>query len=171
MQNFKLKQLSLIVLSGAFLAVMAMAVEAHEGDCKTKECHELLVKAKQATAKYHDVQVALNEGFINTGQCVQHPTLGAMGIHFVNPGRIGNPALSVTEPEVLLYLPQDGGMRLVGMEYVLPAPFSPTAPTLFGETFHFSPERNAYELHVWAWRNNPSGIFADFNPKLRCPQS
>ena len=25
-----------------------------------------------------------------------------------------------------------------------------------------------FGLHVWLWRNNPSGMFEDFNPKVRC---
>lgn len=160
------------LLAIAFFVVGFVAVQAHDDDedCQSKECHAALVNAKQATAKYHDVQVALNDGFINTRQCVQHPTLGAMGIHFVKPPRIANPAVAVEEPETLLYIPEtDGSLRLVGLEYVVPAPLTPTAPVLFGQTFHFNPMRNEYALHVWAWRNNPSGMFADFNPKLSCP--
>jgi len=40
--------------------------------------------------------------------------------------------------------------------------------------FHFVGEPNRYglpafyELHVWAWRRNPSGTFADFNPVVSC---
>lgn len=155
------------------MAIGFVSAQADEGDdenCRSKQCRAALVDAKQATAKYHDVQEALNDGFINTGQCVSHPILGAMGIHFVKPSRIGNPSVSVTEPEVLLYIPEeDGELRLVGLEYVVPAPLTTTAPVLFGQTFHFNPMRNEYALHVWAWRSNPGGIFADFNPKLTCP--
>jgi hypothetical protein len=25
-----------------------------------------------------------------------------------------------------------------------------------------------YELHVWAWKNNPSGMFTDWNPNVSC---
>ncbi|HEX9707342.1 MAG TPA: hypothetical protein VGA24_06845 [Steroidobacteraceae bacterium] len=25
-----------------------------------------------------------------------------------------------------------------------------------------------YEIHVWAWRNNPDGTFADWNPRVSC---
>ena len=25
-----------------------------------------------------------------------------------------------------------------------------------------------YELHVWAWKANPTGAFADNNPKVSC---
>jgi hypothetical protein len=26
-----------------------------------------------------------------------------------------------------------------------------------------------YDLHVWIWRENPSGTFAQWNPKVECP--
>jgi hypothetical protein len=25
-----------------------------------------------------------------------------------------------------------------------------------------------WALHVWAWRRNPAGLFADWNPNLEC---
>ena len=25
-----------------------------------------------------------------------------------------------------------------------------------------------YELHVWHWRSNPSGMLADYNPSVSC---
>ena len=43
-----------------------------------------------------------------------------------------------------------------------------------GHLFHFAPGPNRYgptpfyELHVWAWKNNPSGTFADWNPNVSC---
>jgi hypothetical protein len=27
-----------------------------------------------------------------------------------------------------------------------------------------------YELHVWAWKTNPSGMFADWNPRVSCEE-
>ncbi len=26
-----------------------------------------------------------------------------------------------------------------------------------------------YDLHVWAWKHNPAGLFAPFNPKVSRP--
>lgn len=162
---------SLIFAAVAFIAFEYQPVQAHdeEANCD-RDCRKALATARAATAKYHDVNNALADGFINTQQCVQHPFLGSMGIHFVKPSRIGNPSVNAAEPEVLLYLPdEDGDLRLVGLEYVVPAPLATGTPTLFGQNFHFNPMRNEYALHVWVWRNNPSGMFADFNPKLSCP--
>jgi hypothetical protein len=48
------------------------------------------------------------------------------------------------------------------------------APTLFGQTFngpmagHTPTMPWHYELHVWAWAPNPSGLFASWNPSLSC---
>ena len=178
MKNQTTTKLSVIfsgLLAIAFLAFgFVPAAQAHEGDgggeCETKECRALLTAAKKATARYHDFQTALDEGFVQLSPCIAVPGLGAMGFHFGNFGRIMNPNVDATEPEVLLYLPdEDGTMRLVGLEYVVPAPLIPQAPTLFGQTYAYSPQRNSYELHVWAWRNNPAGTFAPFNSKLECP--
>jgi hypothetical protein len=177
MKNQMIEKLSLIFAGLLFVAFCGVTpAAAHDGDeggeCATKECRALLTDAKKATAKYHNFQTALDEGFVQLSPCVAAPGLGAMGFHFGNFGRIMNPNAEIAEPEVLLYLPdEDGTMRLVGLEYVVPAPLVPAPPTLFGQTFHHSPERNSYELHVWAWRNNPAGTFAPFNPKLACPEA
>jgi hypothetical protein len=162
-------------LAITFFAAGSVSVRAHDDDedaeCRSKACRQALVSAKQATARYHNIQNALDDGFFQASPCVSHPTLGAMGFHFINIGRIMNPSVSPDEPEVLLYLPdEDGEMRLVGLEYVVPLGLASEPPVLFGQTFHTDgPPLNQYSLHVWAWRNNPSGIFASFNPKLSCP--
>ncbi len=178
-QTNKHNLLSSIFFAGflaiAFFAAGSVSVSAHEGgddaDCRSKECRQALVDAKQATARYHNIQNALDDGFFQASPCVSHPTLGTMGFHFINLSRILNPALSPDEPEVLLYLPdEDGTMRLVAIEYVVPFGLASEPPVLFGQTFHTDgPPLNQYSLHVWAWRNNPSGVFAPFNPKLSCP--
>ena len=43
-----------------------------------------------------------------------------------------------------------------------------------GHLLQFAPGPNRYgpdaiyELHVWAWKTNPHGSFADWNPKVSC---
>jgi len=111
--------------------------------------------------------------------CVSGPELGAMGVHFVNLDLVdGKP--EVNRPEALIYEVKDGRARLVGVEYIVPvaawnpAPGEPPVPVLEGQLFHFNESPNRfglpafYELHVWAWRDNPNGTFADWNPHVSC---
>lgn len=145
-----------------------------------------LADVRAATAKYHRAEVALAEGYINTGECVASPA-GGMGIHFVNPGLMGSPApngdatFEPTRPEVLVYEPMHNGqLQLVAVEFLVwRAPWDvahpTTSPSFLGEAFaksfgiaaHGLP--NHYELHVWLWKQNANGMFAEWNPKVSCP--
>ena len=46
--------------------------------------------------------------------------------------------------------------------------------SLEGQLFNFNGAPNRYgldpfyELHVWAWKSNPRGPFADMNPDVTC---
>jgi hypothetical protein len=81
--------------------------------------------------------------------------------------------LDVEEPEALVYEPKNNRLQLVAAEYITPAAAwhathaDGDQPTLMGHLFHFVPGPNRYgsapfyELHVWAWKNNSNGTFAD----------
>src|SRR5258708_3866564 len=44
------------------------------------------------------------------------------------------------------------------------------APLLFGHDFHHNDALGLWYLHAWIWRQNPLGMFADYNPKVAlCP--
>jgi hypothetical protein len=156
---------------------------AAPGDVTNPEALQDLAMVRRATAKYHDVDVALADGFVSTVECAEEPGQGAMGVHYINPGRIMDPSLDPAEPEVLLYMPTADGPRLVGVEYLLalgppdaPVPDpAPPAPSLFGQTFdgpmpgHEAGQPPHYDLHVWLWQANPVGTFFPWNPNLSCP--
>lgn len=106
---------------------------------------------------------------------------GSMGIHYVNGNLVGDGVLDARHPEVLMYEPMpDGSKRLLGVEFVVLAdqwngPNNDVPPpVLMGQLFHFeaSPNRyglpDFYALHVWAWKPNPKGTFADWNPTVSC---
>lgn len=142
-----------------------------------------LAELRAATAKYHRVEVAEADGYRRSGECVAIST-GAMGIHYVNGPMVGNPAIDPLRPEVLVYEPQKNGkLQLVAVEFLVfktawHAANGPIAePTAFGTAFFksFGPAAHGladhYELHVWIWRHNPDGMFAQWNPKVTCPTS
>ena len=124
--------------------------------------------------------------------------LGAMGIHYFRPDLLGissppNPRVSGTgthtdfrKPAILIYEPQaDGSLKLVAVENLVfdkawqaagkgnwPSfqgqPYNAMADdpaTAIDEAHLFEPH---HDLHVWLYRANPNGMFAQFNPGVSC---
>lgn len=183
--------LALLAVTLGLTPFYKAVVHAGPTDDCPDDCQEQLTEARAATAQYHKESKALADGFFSTFECVSVPGLGAMGVHYVNPARMMDTSVDPSHPEALLYLPQnDGTMRLVGLEYIAPVlsngipwfggPSSPPpvidnpAPVLFGQAFdgpmpgHEPGQPWHYDLHVWAWRDNPRGLFFPFNSKLSC---
>lgn len=149
-----------------------------------------LAQIRRATARYHRVEQALADGWgappepeapAPISPCVDDSfpvdlgaDLGGMGHHYINL-KLMDGELDPLTPEILLYEPtKNGRFRLVGVEYVVPFGVEPreadggTAPELLGQTFHPSEGAGGWALHVWTWKNNPAGLFADFNPNVSC---
>src|SRR4029079_4767231 len=103
--------------------------------------------------------------------CMVDPTLGGMGVHFAK-GSLIDGVMTPLEPEVLLYEPeQNGKMKLVAVEYIVPYSFVPrsaTPPTVFGQNLLQNDTFQVWARHAWIWKNNPAGIFADWNPNVNC---
>src|SRR5512139_3979197 len=174
------KLLVSITIALLVLLIMAGAAYAATGVTDPSVLRDL-AKVRQATDKYHDVNAALADGFIETPHCVSSSD-GGMGIHFINPARLMDPSENILEPEILLYAKTEEGMKLIGVEYFygigapdtpVPNP-APPAPVLFGRPFDGPMEQHEpgqpphYDLHVWVWQANPSGMFAPFNPNVKC---
>ena len=41
-------------------------------------------------------------------------------------------------------------------------------PVLFGQEFKQNDTFQLWGLHAWVWENNPSGVFANWNPRVAC---
>jgi hypothetical protein len=135
---------------------------------------------RDATRRFQDPAVALAEKYVPTFGCVSGSSEGQMGIHFVNFDNVFDNVLDPANPEILLYEPlPNNRYRLTGADYlVLAAPWNAAnqgnPPQLMGQLFHFfeSPNRfglpEFYTLHVWAWKDNPQGTFANWNPNVSC---
>lgn len=164
--------LGAVAFTPAGLPVPSSSAAAVAQDDCPQECREQLAMARAATAKYHNVEKALEDGYVQASPCVANPT-GAMGFHYVNFSLAADPDIDPSQPEELLYLPNESGkLKLVGVEYVRLLSTSAERPTLFGRSFEgplpfVNPPQ--YNLHVWLWKHNPSGLFAPFNPTLSCP--
>lgn len=160
-----------LLLAAIPLLVPSVAIS---NDGKQKVVSPLVEIVRRATAQYRDVEVAIANGY-QAGPCVSGPNKGAMGVHFINVSLLGK-EVDAESPEALIYEPtRDGRMRLVGVEYItFAADWVAEVPTLDGHLFHYSGSPNRYgipafyQLHVWAWRDNPDGTFSDWNPHVSC---
>jgi len=139
---------------------------------------KLVQLVRHATRQFIDVNAATAAGYQPFLGCVSGPDHGAMGVHYVNGDLVGDGEIDVSKPEALIYEPSDDGMRLVGVEFVVIADtwlaHNSSPPVLEGQTFQFVASPNRYnlpahfELHVWAWRDNPNGAFVDWNNRVSC---
>jgi hypothetical protein len=124
--------------------------------------------------------------------------LGAMGVHYFRPDLLGitappNPRVDgngtytdFRKPAVLLYEPQaDGSMQLIGVENLVfekawKAAGHDAPPSFHGVPFDHMVDDPAtkideahgfmphYDRHVWVIRDNPNGVFAQYNPNVTC---
>jgi len=123
---------------------------------------------------------------------------GAMGVHYFRPDLLGISAppsprvdgdgthTDFRRPSILIYEPQaDGSMELVAVENLVFARAWSAAGHAERPSFHGVPydsmiddpktatdEAHMFEphfdRHVWIYRENPSGVFAPFNPTVTC---
>lgn len=179
-----------VIIGGTLIAVAVMGGAAHASRpqpvAQPVDIHaepaipatdSLAAQVREATAVYRDINQAIAAGFAQFGGCVSGPEAGAMGVHFVK-GQLVDATLDANQPEALIYEMKDGVARLVGVEYITPVAAWDAEhdghPVLAGQHFHLlgSPNRYRmpplYTLHVWAWRDNPNGMFVDWNPRVSC---
>jgi hypothetical protein len=124
--------------------------------------------------------------------------LGGMGIHFFRPDLLGikgppNPRVDgdgthtdFRKPAILIYEPRaDGSLELVAVENLVfkkawHAAGNKRLPTFHGVEYDDmadDPETKAdeahgfephYDRHVWLYRPNANGMFAQYNPTVTC---
>jgi hypothetical protein len=151
----------------------------------THPSEQPLEPIRRATARFHDIATAEAAGYVPFRDvkgisCIAEPGMGAMGVHYVNPKLIANPAIDPTAPEALVYAPdRDGTLHLAALEYLVDkAAWKRThhsAPQLFyGMPFAVTTAPNRYGLptfysqHLWLWKSNAAGPLAMWNPAVNC---
>ena len=131
---------------------------------------ELAKSVRNAAARFHSTTQAIAAGYQPSHDCVSVPGMGGMGYHWVNPSLV-DPVFDPLKPEAVLYAPGPGGkLKLIAVEYLVinagqPAPVFGTQPFDVGGSPIPVPH---WSLHAWLFEENPSGMFAPFNPNVSC---
>lgn len=181
----------------AFAFSVAITASTAFADVPRSQPDQALQQLARQLEPFKSVAYALSHGYVQGSGCETHPTLGAMGFHYVNPrllgltrpvnGRVNGTGTytGVNPPGVLLYAPDGhGGLKLVGIELLVFAAAWDAAnnhpPMYRGREFNYMADNPAtpqdeahgfmphYDLHIWLFEHNPSGLYAQWNPAVSC---
>lgn len=159
-------------------AVVAGSADVHAVHARgtgelTAAQHQAVAQVRNVTARFHDIKVARDAGYTNqypAGCAVSPDGAGAQAFHYLDPSRV-DATIELLRPELVMYEPQKNGkMELIGVDYVVPFDqwTASEPPSLLGVPFMRNEPLGVWALHIWAWRPNPSGMFAAWNPKVSC---
>ena len=153
---------------------------SHAVASSNRNLNALVQAVREATERFRDVAAAENEDYHLLFGCVSGPDVGAMGLHYVNLPFVFDGELDPAHPEIVLYEPLPSGrLRITGADFLVLAdawdathPGDP--PQLMGQLFHRfeAPNRFGlpafYTLHVWAWKDSPTGTFVNWHSNVSC---
>ena len=177
--------LAMTMISGSISICRAQSHDDHHPgtmqQTMTAQDNLLVQKVREATIRFKDVTsiAGPGNGYGLAFGCVSGGDFGAMGLHYVNMSLVGDGELDATQPEIVIYEPlPNGRLRLVGADFlVLADAWNAThagPPELMGQLLHLfeTPNRFGlpafYTLHVWAWKDNPTGMFVNWHAKVSC---
>lgn len=151
---------------------MSMSMSAAEPSAYSSEVQQGYARVRAATASYHVLDSAVAKGYpASVAQCLSDPTHGAMGFHHMNRALLDN-KIEIEKPEILLYERKaDGSYGLNGVEYIIPYrawPKDSVPPKLMGSDMIKSEPLQLWYTHMWVWTPNSAGLFADWNPVVKC---
>ena len=174
--NNLLRISTIAMIVGALVAIIGYSGTAIAGDDNlSSDTRKELAQARRATAKYHNITNAINDGYIDA-----EFLLGGVGCHMINLDLVfgDNGEIDLTKPELLIYATEDcaegadGQSELRAIEYIrpcngicdesnLPEGFSGDDDVweVFGQNIFWT-------LHAWVWRHNPDGVFVKINPRI-----
>jgi hypothetical protein len=129
-----------------------------------------LAKVRKATERYRNADAANAAGYPVNTHCIENQPTGGMGYHFQNASLM-DANLEVDKPENLVYEKRpDGSFQLNGVEYIVPisAWTKDEPPMIMGQKLKRAEKLGIYYLHVWIWKPSSTGVFADWNPDVKC---
>jgi hypothetical protein len=144
------------------------ALRATGAALQAPDANKTLATLRRATARYHNLDAAIADGFVLLHECENRPGEGPVGTVYFQPSRLLDGRIDPTLPDALIYEPaRNGRLKLVGVEFAI-LNTGQAPPQFLGATFQSEDEFGVYALHVWVWRHNPEGMFAETNPRVSC---
>ena len=119
------------------------------------------------------------EGYALLFGCVSGADCGRDGAALRQLPLVVDGELDPTRPEIVIYEPMPNGrLRIIGADYLVLADAwdakhgePPRADGAAAAPVR-SPNRFGlpafYTLHVWAWKENPTGTFVNWHPNVSC---
>jgi hypothetical protein len=156
------------IIAMALLPVIAFGATATTWATSQPEMDAL----RAATERFKSLDAAIQAGYGPFMDCFDNPGVGAMGYHYVN-GNLLDLKVEALAPEAMVYeADANGELNLVAVEYIVPAKEwneqNTEMPMLYGRHFHLNEKLGVLVLHAWIWKDNPSGMFEDWNPTVSC---
>lgn len=164
------KKIHLVII----ILITAMIVSCSDSTSNkpVDEVSVMIDEVREMTQQLQTMESAAGAGWVaDLSGCVEHPTEGGMGHHIAKPEYIDG-RINHMHPQILLFEPlEGGGYELAGIEYIIPfdiLPETADAPELFGHSYHKNHDLGIWALHVWTEKENPKGMFYDWNPNVSC---
>lgn len=162
------KTLARTVLTAIFAVSTVLIAQAAKKDSITK--------VREATAQFHHTQAARDAGYNlipGLDTCFQNYPRGGRGYYYINTDLLDS-TLDLRHPEAMIYAPdQNGSIQLGAVAYMVPAVVwdaeHSAPPQVLVRSLHLNEKLDMYVLHAWIWKNNPAGMFEDWNPTVSCP--
>jgi hypothetical protein len=159
-----------LLVGGAPKTAVSNAAPVIAVDDVGAAANQELAAARRATAKYHDIEQAIADGYVQTSPCIP-----GEGFHFRHEFPF-DCEFDPENPEMLHYIPKPNGeLKLVSVEYFVPV--SAECGTLTQPPEGFSGDADVWgkemggivwNLNAWVWFGNPDGVFEFANPKINC---
>lgn len=131
-----------------------------------------IARVRQATEAFRSLDAAASAGYARSvAQCIAHAEHGAMGYHHTSESLLDD-RLEVERPEILVYERKaDGEYVLNGVEYIVPysrRSRDAAPPEIMGQKLKQADGLQVWYLHVWIWKENSAGMFADWHHAVAC---
>jgi hypothetical protein len=165
-----------ITVSVVILLCLQFLVQPAHAQSERGSIENQLTQVRAVTAQFHRTDAAKAAGYTlvpGLDYCFDNPGVGGMGFHLIKTSSL-DLTVNVLEPEAMVYAPgPNGQLQLDAVEYIVPAAAWDAAgntqlPSVLGQRFHLDAALGVYILHAWIWRENPLGMFEDWNPKVSC---